>query len=315
MAVVDTALPQSIRALDRVPFLRSKRDELKDFLLSVTTPRMAGLTVDYSAPAGDPGELGPDSMSWKVFRHIPVVLAGAGTAVLLEMIDRHVGAGVSQFSTYREDPISRLRGTLSPAYAYAYAPTGYVDALASRIAARHKAIQGQAFDNSSYQAMDPGLFSWVHATAIFGFMQAYARFVEPGVSMADRDRYIAEASPFARALGCSQVPESWSDILDYFEDYRKSGQLSHTPYVEEFKTAAQTAKQAPLGSGGWLLQVSYTMLPDWAVEYVQPSYSKFGLTMGDLMVRVGSKTLTTLVPDDVPAAACARAGVPVAHIS
>jgi len=315
MAVVEHSLPQPIRTLDRVPLLRAKRDELKEFIASITTPRMAGLTIDYSAPAGDPGEKGPDSMSWKVFRHIPVVLAGAGTAVLLEMIDKHVGAGVSQFSSYREDPISRLRGTLSPAYAMAYAPSGFADNVAKRIKARHHGIEGKAFDNSAYKAIDPDLFSWVHATAVFGFMQSYARFIEPDVSMADRDRYIEESSDFARIIGCSVVPERWSDILDYFEDYRKSGQLSHTPYVEEFKDSVFNSNVAKFGSGGWLLQVSYTMLPEWSYDFVKPKFNTSARRAGDLMVRTGMKTLNMLVPDDVPATACARAGVPVSRIS
>lgn len=315
MAVTDVPMPASIRLADRVPFLRAKRDELKDFLDSVTTPRMPGVRIDYAHPVGDPGPQGPDSMSWKVLRHLPVVMAGAGTAVLLEMIDKHVGAGVSQFSSYREDPIARLRGTLSPAYAMAYAPSGFAEDIAKRIKARHNGIEGQAFDGTDYKAIDADLFSWVHATAIFGFMSAYARYVDPAVSMADRDRYIEEASGFAETIGCRVVPKRWSDILDYFEDYRKTGQLSHTPYVEEFKDSALHSKHAPLGSGGWLLQASYTMLPDWSVDYVKPEYSKRDRILGDLMVRTGMKTLNWLVPDDVPATACARVGVPVAQIS
>ena len=62
-----------------------------------------------------------------------------------------------------------------------------------------------------YRALDPELLDWVSATAVYGFLTAYDRFVAP-VSPADRRRYFAESGPIARLYGVQTVLSCEADF-------------------------------------------------------------------------------------------------------
>ena len=64
-------------------------------------------TLDY---AGDPGLLGPDSVSWRVLGDASVFIGGI-RALVVQAAHPEVVAGVEQHSTYRDDPLGRLTRT------------------------------------------------------------------------------------------------------------------------------------------------------------------------------------------------------------
>ncbi len=61
-------------------------------------------TLDYD---GDPGLLGPDSVSWRVIGDAAAFVGGI-RALLVQTAHPEVVAGVEQHSRYRADPLERL---------------------------------------------------------------------------------------------------------------------------------------------------------------------------------------------------------------
>ena len=81
-----------------------------------------GFRIDFLAPAGDPGLSGPGSVSWRVSAN-PIALAVGGiAAVILELAEPRIRAGVWDHSTFKTDPIARMERTGLAAMAVTYGP-------------------------------------------------------------------------------------------------------------------------------------------------------------------------------------------------
>ena len=81
----------------------------------------------------------------------------------------------------------------------------------------HARVRGETPDGRSYRALEPELMNWVQATASFGFLQAYHRFVAP-LSAADRNRLYAEAQASARLYGAPGAPADEAQQQALFEN-------------------------------------------------------------------------------------------------
>jgi uncharacterized protein (DUF2236 family) len=66
-------------------------------------------TIDFSRPKGEPALIPSGSISWRIFKNPVAVFIGGVTAVLLEFAEPRVRDGVWQHSTFRTDPLNRLR--------------------------------------------------------------------------------------------------------------------------------------------------------------------------------------------------------------
>ena len=99
----------------------------------------------------------------------------------------------------------------------------------------------------AFCASDPELLEWVHATACFGFVEAYHAYVRP-LTLVERDRFFSEGVPAAELYGARSVPESQSALEALFA--RVSGQLQPSDIVLEFLRIMRhvPALSAPLQS-------------------------------------------------------------------
>jgi hypothetical protein len=68
-------------------------------------------SVDFSRPAREPALVSPDSVSWRVFKNPVSLFIGGVTAVIMELAEPRVRTGVWEHTTFRVDPIRRLRRT------------------------------------------------------------------------------------------------------------------------------------------------------------------------------------------------------------
>ncbi|MEO9248199.1 oxygenase MpaB family protein [Citricoccus nitrophenolicus] len=94
-----------------------------------------------------------------------VVLAGAGTAILLQVAHRPVGAGVARHSDFAADPLRRLRHTLQFVYAAVLPEAEPARArIAARVGAAHAPVRGTDAAGREYSAADPQAQLWVAAT-------------------------------------------------------------------------------------------------------------------------------------------------------
>ncbi len=88
-----------------------------------------------------------------------VLLAGGARAILLQIADPGVGAGVARHSDFASDPMRRLRNTLTYIYVVVYGTADDRARVTAMVDAAHRSVRGPGYD-----AADPQLQLWVAAT-------------------------------------------------------------------------------------------------------------------------------------------------------
>jgi len=166
-----------------------------------------GPRVDFTAPAGEAALASADSVSWRVFKNPVALFVGGVTAVILELAEPRVRTGVWEHSSFRTDPLTRLKRTGLAAMVTVYGARSVAEAMIAGVGRQHARVAGTTPYGTAYRADAVELLDWVQATASFGFMGAYHALAQP-LSRADRDRFYAEAAPAARLYGALGAPTS-----------------------------------------------------------------------------------------------------------
>ena len=181
----------------------------------------------------DPGIFGPDSEAWRLNREAMLLLGAGARALLLQVAHPAVAAGVAEHSDFRSDPWRRLDGTIRSALRIVYGSSDVARNELRRLNALHRGITGEGYD-----ARDPALSLWVHATLVDSTIVAHDALVGR-VSRIQASRFYEESKPLARAFG---VPERMLPIdLDAFEAYLAE-QLAPGGAVEVGSTARDLAE-------------------------------------------------------------------------
>jgi uncharacterized protein (DUF2236 family) len=215
---------------------------LEDWLANLIDPEGQGNDV-FLHPAGEPALIAADSVSWRVFKNPLAVFVGGVTAVLLQLAEPRVGSGVWQYTSFRQRPMQRVQRTAHAAMLTVYGPRSRAEAMIAGVARMHARVRGTAPDGRAFRADDPELLEWVHATACFGFLQAYDAYVQP-LSPEERDRFYAESAPVARLYGATSAPESEATLAALFE--RMKVQLERSDVVFEFLAIVRRMPLLPL---------------------------------------------------------------------
>lgn len=168
-----------------------------------------GMAFDFSQPAGEAALTPAGGVSWRVFANPVSLFIGGVTAVLLELAEPSVRSGVWEHGSFRHDPVMRLRRTGFAAMMTVYGPRSAAEQLIARVVRMHDRVQGTTPEGLAYRANDPRLLDWVHATAAFGFVEAYHRYVVP-LSPTEKDAAFAEGEPAARLYGATGALSSWA---------------------------------------------------------------------------------------------------------
>jgi len=176
-----------------------------------------GMTPDFAEPAGEAALASADSISWRVFRNPVSLYIGGITAVLMEFAEPRVRSGVWDHTSFRTDPLKRMRRTGLAAMVTVYGARSVSERMIKSVNRMHDRITGHTPDGTPYRASDPELLRWVHATALFGFMEAYDRFVVP-LTDEERDRFVGEGVPAARLYGAVHPPENALELQRLFND-------------------------------------------------------------------------------------------------
>lgn len=200
---------------------------------------------DFTVPPREPAIVGPESVSWRVFRN-PVSLAIGGiAAVLLELGEPKVRSGVWDHSSFRRDPRERMRRTGLGAMITVYGARSRFEAYAARVNAIHAQVRGTTDTGTSYRADDPVLLHWVQATAAFGFAEAYKAFVAP-LSGAEEDAFYEEASLGAALYGAHDAPRSRAEMQALFDVM--APRLEPSAVLREFLQIIRTGAILPAGA-------------------------------------------------------------------
>jgi uncharacterized protein (DUF2236 family) len=168
----------------------------------------AGMAFDFSQPAGEPALTPADGVSWQVFANPVSLFVGGVAAVLLELAEPSVRSGVWDHSGFKRDPVTRLRRTGFAAMMTVYGPRSAAEKMIAHVVRMHGQVAGTTPDGQAYRADDPRLLDWVHATASFGFTEAYHRYVRP-LSAFEKDAAFAEGRASALLYGAVGAPASW----------------------------------------------------------------------------------------------------------
>ncbi|MBQ1498213.1 MAG: DUF2236 domain-containing protein [Sphingomonas sp.] len=151
---------------------------------------------------------GPRSVVWRVHGDVTTMMVGGVAALLLQMLHPAVLAGVWDHSAFRGDMLGRLRRTARFIAVTTYGSAEEAGAAIARVREVHTRVKGVLPDGTPYAADDPRLLAWVHVTEAVSFLDAWMRYAEPGMPMAEQDRYFADFARIAEALGTDPIPRS-----------------------------------------------------------------------------------------------------------
>lgn len=198
--------------------------------------------IDFSKPKGEDAYLAPDSVQWRVFKN-PVALAiGGVAAVLLEFADARIRSGVWDHSIYKVDPIGRSQRTGMVAMVGVYGPKSIARQVIAGVNRMHAKVSGQTPSGEDYRALDPELLNWVFATAQYGFVTAYDRFVAR-LSEAEKRRFWTEGKPLAELYGVTETPASEAEFLAMMD--RLVPRFEAHPINREFLGIIESGRAAP----------------------------------------------------------------------
>jgi uncharacterized protein (DUF2236 family) len=198
--------------------------------------------VDFAQPPGAPALIGPDSVSWRIFKNPVALFIGGVAAVILELGEPRVRAGVWQHSSFRARPAQRLARTGLAAMVTVYGARETAEAMIAGVGRMHGRVRGVTEAGEPYAADDPELLDWVQATASFGFIQAWHVFVWP-LSQAERDAAYAEAAPAAALYGAHGAPRSEAELEAMFA--QAGPRLAPSETLFEFLGLMRTAPVLP----------------------------------------------------------------------
>jgi uncharacterized protein (DUF2236 family) len=177
----------------------------------------------------DTGLFGPESESWRTLAERSVVLGGM-RALLMQAAHPLVAAAGRQSQMYETDPWGRLERTLRLTFALVFGTTPEAKAAARRINAVHRTVVGiDTVTRQPYNAQDPALLLWVHASLTSSFL-LLERLTVGRLNAPGRQRFHEEAIRIAGLLGLPRecVPATVSALDKYVEDECSSGTLQLT---------------------------------------------------------------------------------------
>jgi uncharacterized protein (DUF2236 family) len=196
-------------------------------------------------PGASPsGLFAPESPIRRVHRE-GVLLLGGGRALLLQLAHPLVAAGVAEHSGFKSDPFDRLRRTLDATLAIVFADRATALDAAERVRRVHARVHGHLREpagpfpaGTPYNALDPELLLWVHATLIDTALDLYERFVgrlDPDA----RVRYYDETRAVARLFGIpdARIPGTLDAFRAYVGEMLASEALTVTPTARDLAAA------------------------------------------------------------------------------
>ncbi len=175
-------------------------------------PPRAGLADDAFLP--------PGSVARRVHGDLPSMVVGGLAALMLQTLHPLAMAGVADHSSYRDDPIGRLRRTASFVGATTFGTVAQATSAIEEVKEVHRHVHGRAPDGRRYSANDPELLTWVHVAEVSSFLAAAERYGPHRYRADERDRYFAETAVVARSLGARWVPERAEEVESYLARIR-----------------------------------------------------------------------------------------------
>lgn len=270
--------------------------------------------LDLGKPAGEAALVPPDSVSWRIFKNPVALFVGGVSAVILELAEPRVRSGVWDHTSFRTDPLTRLRRTGAAAMVTVYGARSQAEAMIAGVRRRHGAVTGVTPSGTAYEADDPELLDWVQATAAFGFIEAYDTFVRR-LTDAERDRAYAEGVEAAALYGAPHPPASRTELDAQFAAMRPH--LEDSPIVHEFLAIIARAPIMPpllKPAQHMMVRAAIDILPLWAKQLLELEDKGLRPFEGALLRRVGAFADRVVIANGPAAQASRRLGLPADYV-
>ena len=171
-------------------------------------PKPLEHTLEY---IGDPGLLGPNSVSWRVIGDAAAFVGGI-RALLVQTAHPEVSAGVEQHSRYRDDPLGRLNRTSVYVTETTYGAIPEVEAAVMAVRTAHQPVRGRSERNKAYSAGDPAMAAWVHNVLTDSFLVAFQTYGPQPLTNEEADRFVEEQTRIGALLNASPLPSSAEEL-------------------------------------------------------------------------------------------------------
>lgn len=209
---------------------------------------------------GDPGLLGPDSVSWRLIAD-PAAFVGGLRGLLIQAAHPEVVAGVDQHSRYHDDPLGRLSRTSAYVTATTFGARAEVDQAVERVRRAHRRVRGVSSRGIPYDADDPWYAAWVHNALVDSFLTTNQHYSDQPLSVLDADRFVGEQTRIGALLGSDPMPDTASELAAWV-----SGHPDIAP-SREMEEVVSFLEAPPLSPGimiGYrvLFQAAVAILPE-----------------------------------------------------
>jgi uncharacterized protein (DUF2236 family) len=217
---------------------------------------MAGAAARTSSPPGR-GLFGPDSVSWRVHRETTVLFGGA-RALLMHAAHPLVIAGARETRFYERDPWKRLERTLALTYSLTFGTHEEAIRAADHINRVHRSVHGtDPVTGRRYDALDPDLLLWVHATLVDSAL-LFERLTVGRLTDEERERFHREQMAAAELLGLPRrhIPPTTRALREYIVGVVAGDSLVVTDSARSvaglFRSPPRDAEWRPvLGAVSW----------------------------------------------------------------
>jgi uncharacterized protein (DUF2236 family) len=272
-----------------------------------------GHRIDFTQPHGAAALFAPTSLAWRVMKNPVALTIGGIAAVILELAEPRVRTGVWEHTTFRTDPVTRMRRTGMAAMVTVYGPADAAGAMIAGIVRAHGRVEGVTPAGAPYRATDEELLNWVNATAGYGFFEAYHRFVRP-LSAREMDQVYAEGEEAAALYGAHGAPKSAAEMQALFAAMQPK--LERSEIVFDFLEIARNAPLLPSRSlQRMMVRAAVELTPDWA-RRILGLRSGLGLRPGgeSALRALGAASDHIVLESAPPSQACTRLGLPADYL-
>jgi len=210
---------------------------------------------------------GPGTVIWRVHGDVITMMVGGVAALLLQMLHPKVLAGVWDHSDFRDNMLGRLRRTARFISLTTYGSAEDAEAAIARVRSVHDGVNGTLPDGTPYSATDPRLLAWVHVTEALCFIESWIRYGNHDLGADDQDRYFAEMSRIAIALGAEPVPATRAEAEQLVQEMR--GELlsdKRTREVADIVMLQRPDNAIEASIQAMITEAAADLLPPWARE-------------------------------------------------
>ena len=235
--------------------------------LARTVRRSVGIREEPHRVANDPDDayLPPHGMARSVHSDLPTMLIGGLSALLLQSLHPLAMAGVAEHSSYREDPLGRLRRTAAFVAATTFGTAAEAEAAITQVQRVHRRVKGTAPDGRPYSADDPDLVTFIHVAEVSSFLASSQRYGPRPLAPEQCDRYFEEVAPVALALGATWAPRSSDEVESYL--LRMRPQLYAGPQAKaarDWLVGGVARRPGERAVYSLVLGAAVSVLPGWA---------------------------------------------------